>query len=92
MARAYAYCENDEPIPGCVLTGRAIEKYGVESVTGEKIIRVRLHRDITMANNVINSYESRKQSDDWVKWVTENPDMNSLLEQARHEWQMLVSP
>ena len=88
MARAYAYCEGDEPIPECVHLGHAIEKYGVEAVTGEKILRVRLHRDINMANNVLHAYESRKQSDNWVEWQSENLELFNILEEARRKWQM----
>lgn len=64
----------------------------MEAVTGEKVIRVRLLRDINIANNIINIWESRKQTEDWATWATEHKDWNSMLEQARLEWQMLVLP
>lgn len=46
---------------------------------------VRLFRDINIATNIITAYRERKASDEWAKWVQDNPERNELLERARIE-------
>ena len=69
---------------------REIGKYGVEAVTGERVLRVRLLRDMNIANNIINAWESRKQSDNWTQWTADNPDAADILERAHADWKAYV--
>jgi len=66
--------------------GKAIDRYGVEAVTGFRIISVRLFRDINTANNIINAWESRRQSENWAEWTFNNQEAHEILERARLDY------
>jgi hypothetical protein len=62
----------------------------VEAITGNKVMRVRLIRDINMATNIINGYRAHEQADNWTEWATQNRELADLLELAHKEaetWQ-----
>ena len=61
---------------------REIAKYGVEAITGEKVLPVRLLRDMNIANNIINAWQSRKASESWAEWTQDNPEASEILERA----------
>jgi predicted CoA-binding protein len=73
--------------PECYNLARAIEQYGVEAITGEKVLSVRLFRDINLVTNVISGYKERQRAQNWATWTTENPEMAEILEQARLEYE-----
>ena len=56
-----------------------IDRFGAEAVTGRRVLSAGQIRRMVAAENVYNAYMSRKASNDWGKWVNENPRMAAIL-------------
>ena len=60
----------------------AIDKYGVEAITGKRILRPGLLRRIRHVRTIINAFELRKKAESWSAWGSENPELADILVEA----------
>jgi len=56
-----------------------IDRFGAKAATGRDTLRVGEMSRMITCENIVNAYLSRKASDDWAKWATENPASAALL-------------
>ena len=83
MAEAYLYAENDAPssIPYELIDLSYIDRFGVEAVYGRKTLSAKEIRNMILAENVVNAYNSRRAAmgDNVAKWAAENEQAAKLL-------------
>ena len=84
MAEAYAYAEDPshESAPAEIGIARAIDRFGVEAVTGKKILRPGLISRIAIAESIVTAYKARSKAENWVAFSGENPELAALLIKA----------
>jgi hypothetical protein len=73
--------ELDDPPPRpfeSILLGY-IDRFGVRSVLGRDILSAGEIRRMIAVENIIRAHQSRKASDDWVKWTKDNPAYAAIL-------------
>mgnify|MGYP003464051790 CR=1 FL=1 len=59
-----------------------IDRFGLEAITGRrKFYHGELSR-LIIAENIVMAYNSRKQSNNWAKWASDNPEAEKLLIEA----------
>jgi hypothetical protein len=51
----------------------------VEAVTGRKHLYYGELRRMILAENIVNAYHARSQSESWAAWAGKNPIMEKLL-------------
>jgi hypothetical protein len=84
-------------MPGALEIGREIEQYGMEAITGRKVMPVRLIRDANIATNIWTAYQERHShrnkegAVDWAEWTAaeENQAKAEMLKSAEklyREW------
>lgn len=56
-----------------------IDRFGTQAIYGRVLSKNEVKR-MRAAENVVNAYNSRKQSGDWAAWARDHKDMNRLLE------------
>jgi len=62
----------------------AIEQFGVEAVTGKKVLRPSFIHRARYATWIMNGYKVRKKSTSWVVFAGDNPALaDALLEAER---------
>jgi hypothetical protein len=83
MAEALAYAQGDGPQPDELRLANAITRFGVEAVTGKRILRPGLLRRITMAENVVAAFEIRAKAENWAAFGNQYPDLAELLFRAQ---------
>jgi len=59
-----------------------IDRFGVTAATGRETLQVGEMRRMILCENIHNAYLSRKASDDWAKWATDNPFYAVLLREV----------
>ena len=70
-----------------------IDRFGVEAVTGEKTIRLRLQGDINLAENIVTCYRARvaaMESDNFAEWVAKNEGALKLLDAVYADWKAWI--
>jgi hypothetical protein len=60
----------------------SIDRFGVEAITGRRILYFREYRHMIHAENIVNAYASRARSSNWVEWKTSNPRLAEILAEA----------
>jgi hypothetical protein len=86
--------ENNGSEPEVIRIGRLIDRYGIEAVTGEKTIRLRLQADIHLAENIVSCYRARvaaMESEDFAGWVAKNDKVINFLDAVRDDWKAWVN-
>lgn len=89
MARTYAWLQDDEPQPKEIALKIQIERYGAKAVTGRDVLSPRLIKDMIMAANVENAFNSRAACEGgWGAWEKDinNKDMVKILKMAFEEY------
>jgi hypothetical protein len=61
---------------------KRIDRFGLEAVTGRRVFYFSEIRRLIYAENIVNAYESRARSKNWVEWATTNPRQAELLAEA----------
>jgi hypothetical protein len=59
-----------------------IDRFGLEAITGRKQFFYGELRRMIYAENIITAYKSRAQSNDWAKWIKDNPTAAEMLAEA----------
>jgi hypothetical protein len=80
-ALAYAYASEGAYSPEMEKLKR-IDRFGLEAVTGRRVFYFSEIRRLIYAENIVNAYESRAQSKNWVEWATSRPRMAEILAEA----------
>ncbi len=79
MGRAYAFAEGDTPMPAEVELSNAVQKYGALSIYGRPLTAKEIGH-INIAENVVNAYQNRAQSNkDMAEWAENNKESADLL-------------
>jgi len=60
----------------------AIDKYGVEAITGKRILRPGLLRRIRHVRTIINAFELRKKAESFSIFGRDNPELADILVEA----------
>lgn len=66
----------------------AIKVFGVEAVTGRKVLSAREIRNMLTAETVVNAYRGRENyrdedgKQDWPGWAKDHPAASRLLDRA----------
>jgi hypothetical protein len=63
-------------------TLRLIDRFGIEAVTGRRQFYYGELRRMVHAENIVNAYNSRKQSENWAEWVHKYPQAAEMLAEA----------
>jgi hypothetical protein len=66
-------------MPTELATLYAIDRFGVQAVTGRVTLRARDIRAMTVADTVVRTYRSRQNADSTAHWEWENPQMAAWL-------------
>jgi hypothetical protein len=61
---------------------RSIDRFGVEAITGRRVLYAREYRQMMYAENIVHAYQSRTRSTNWVEWATSNPHEAAMLAEA----------
>jgi hypothetical protein len=61
---------------------RSIDRFGVEAITGRRVLYAREYRRMMYAENILYAYQSRARSKNWVEWATSNPREFEMLGEA----------
>ena len=56
-----------------------IDRFGVRAILGRDVLRANEVLSMMIAENVVKAYLSRKASENWGKWASENPRYDDLL-------------
>ncbi len=56
-----------------------IDRYGVEAVTGQRVLGYGLIRKIRAQENVLAIHREARRADNWAAWARANPDEAALL-------------
>jgi hypothetical protein len=59
-----------------------IDRFGVEAILGRRQLYFGEVRRMRRAENIVNAYHARKNSDTWAKWASQNPEMEKILIEA----------
>jgi hypothetical protein len=54
----------------------------LKAVTGRDVFHFGEIRRLIYAENIVNAYESRKRSSNWVEWATSHPQLAQILAEA----------
>ena len=87
MARTYAFCVGDAPIPWELTTYRTIEVFGVKAVTGKDVLTYAEIHGMKTANLIETLYRKREASGAWAEWGSKHPKEFEFLEAAHKLWQ-----
>jgi len=84
---AYKYAANlntstPSPLPNELILLSYIDRFGVEAVTGSKILSFGDVRRMITAENIVEAYRDRKRSGNWGEWAEKNPSAALLLKQV----------
>lgn len=79
IAEAYAYAEGNGELPKELKLAQYIDRFGVEAVTGKKVLGARDIYRITVAENVVRAYADVKKASSYPAWANEHPEMAKLL-------------
>lgn len=80
-ALAYAYASEGKHSPE-IAKLRTIERFGLEAVTGRKVLLYNEYLRMVAAENVVTAYNSRKPYQDWAMWATDEPHLSKILNEA----------
>lgn len=78
MTSAYRYISSGGQPPEEVIILAHVNRFGAMAVFGRAMTPGELER-LSMVDNVIRAYQSRKASGDWAKWAEQNPEYARLL-------------
>lgn len=78
--------EYGEPEPEVLRIAKAVDRYGVEAVTGNKTISTRMSKDIDLAEMVVKAYVSRARAENVAEWIGTHAAEQRLLEASRADW------
>ena len=70
------------PIPKELLDLGYIDRFGVRAVTGKDVLPYGYILAMTVAENIVHAYISRKRSENWAKWAQDNPREDALLKRV----------
>lgn len=70
------------PKPGELILLSYIDRFGVEAVTGDKVLGFGDVRRMITAENIVEAYRDRRRSGNWGEWAEKNPSAASLLKQV----------
>jgi len=70
------------PQPKELLLLSYVDRFGVEAVTGNKILSFGTARRMIIAENIVEAYRDRKRAENWGEWAEKNPSASALLKQA----------
>jgi len=59
-----------------------IDRFGLEAVTGHRVLLFRDYQRMMTAQNIVAAYGSRAKSQNWAAWVVDNPKAAELLAEA----------
>ena len=76
MAAAYAYACGDGPMPRELQRLNAIDRFGVQAVTGKLILGSKEMRMMSIAENITRWYEERSRKE---QWAVDNPKEAAAL-------------
>lgn len=78
MTDAYLYASEGQHSKE-IETLRRIDRFGLEAVTGKRVFMFGDFIRLRVAENIVNAYTSRKQSNNWAEWVESNPRAAQIL-------------
>lgn len=81
IAAVYEYAESGGTIPKELEQARLVSRFGVEAVFGRPLYTKEMRRMVA-ADNIYSAFTSRKNSKDWGKWASENPELDEILRYA----------
>lgn len=67
------------PKPGELILLSYIDRFGVEEVTGNRVLSFGDARRMITAENIVEAYNDRKRSGNWGEWADKNPAAANLL-------------
>ncbi len=83
MAEAYAYAEDPgQPTPAEIQIVQAIDRFGVQAVTGSAVLRPSLINRIFLAENIVNGFAMRARAKNWADFNREHPKLSATLVDA----------
>lgn len=56
-----------------------IDRFGLEAVTGRRVFLFHDFIRMRTAENIVNSYRSRQQANNWSEWMLSNPRLAQVL-------------
>lgn len=56
-----------------------IDRFGVEAVTGRRVLSFGEIRRMIIAENIVAAYRSSLQNNNWAEWTEKNPTAAALL-------------
>jgi hypothetical protein len=59
-----------------------IDRWGLEAVTGRRVLYYSEMRRLICAENIVAAFESRKRSTNWVEWTQSHPRLAEILAEA----------
>jgi len=59
-----------------------IDRFGVDAVLGRRQLYFGETRRMIRAENIEIAYHTRKRSENWAKWASENPTFEKILIEA----------
>jgi hypothetical protein len=59
-----------------------IEHFGVEAMTGKRVLYFGELRRMIIAENLVFAYRSRANSANWAEWANNNPLLSKTLNEA----------
>lgn len=89
MARAYAFCVGDAPLPAQISFYIAVREFGVMAITGRSVLTAREVKDCFIAKSaerMIHAFRRRKAAKSQSEWDLANKDDAALIITAQQEY------
>lgn len=81
MGRCYRYAEERGPKPPEIEAGELVDRFGAQAVYGRTMTRGEM-RAILLAETVTRAYRARAEAKEMAAWVSDHPELQSLLVRA----------
>lgn len=88
MAAAYGFADGSQSSPEIRLAN-AIDRFGVRAVMGRDVLYAREYYAIRVAEDIVDGYKSREQTDNIAAWQSENQRLGNLLFEAQQIYERL---
>ena len=80
-ADAYRHANDNRHSPEISMLA-SIDRFGLEAITGRRQFYFYEYNRLIVAENIVNAYRSRAESQNWSDWARKNPELAQLLASA----------
>ena len=80
-ADAYRHANENKHSPEISMLA-SIDRFGLEAITGRRQFYFYEYNRLIIAENIVNAYRSRAESQNWSEWARKNPELAHLLTSA----------